>query len=300
MFSLAHLSDPHLPLPPGGVPWTALTGKQMLSRLAWLRKRRHITQAPVLATLAEDLARHAPDHIAVTGDLVNLGTPTEIDAARVWLQTLGSPENVSIVPGNHDCLRRTAGHGLGAWAAWRGDEAPTCGSPFLRRRGEVAIIGLCSGLPTPMFLASGRLGAAQLDDAARLLDQAGQEKLFRIVLIHHPPVIGDGGGRKALRDRAEMGAVLRRRGAELVLHGHHHRARLTSLPGPCGRVPIIGVPSASAGVARPELGGWNLYRIARSDAGWTLTTILRRYDTISRHFKQAGEWCMEISINRSA
>jgi len=297
MFSLAHLSDPHLPLPPGGAPWAGLTGKQMLSRLAWHRKRRHITREPVLAALGADLAQHAPDHIAVTGDLVNLAAPVEIAAARRWLETLGSSRSVSVVPGNHDRLRQT---GLGAWAGWMGDGHPACAFPFLRRRGEIAIIGLCSGLPTPMFMASGRLGSAQLDSFATLLADAGRENLFRVVLIHHPPVIGNGGRRKALRDRAALSATLRRLGAELVLHGHHHQARLTSLSGRFGPIPIIGVPSASAGVARPELGGWNLHRIARSEAGWTLTTILRRYDTMSQHFEQAGAWRMELGINRSA
>jgi 3',5'-cyclic AMP phosphodiesterase CpdA len=272
MFSLAHLSDPHLPLPPGGAPLLTLTGKQLLSRLAWQRKRRHITQAPVLAALANDLAAHVPDHIAVTGDLVNLGTPSERRSARAWLTTLGAPETVSVVPGNHDCLRQP-------------DDAAF---PYLHRRGQIALIGLNSGLPTPMFMASGRLGAAQLQKTAALLAQAGADGLFRVVLIHHPPVIGDGGTRKALRDRATLAAILHTHGAELVLHGHHHRSRLTMLPGP---IPVIGVPSASAGVPQPELGGWNLFRIA---PGERLTAIARRYDPISRGFTTAGEWSMRI------
>ena len=38
--------------------------------------------------------------------------------------------------------------------------------PFLRRRGDVALIALSSGLPTGPFMATGRLGERQL---ARLL-----------------------------------------------------------------------------------------------------------------------------------
>ena len=43
-----------------------------------------------------------PDHIAVTGDLVNLALDDEVEAARGWLETVGPPDLVSVVPGNHD------------------------------------------------------------------------------------------------------------------------------------------------------------------------------------------------------
>ena len=46
--------------------------------------------------------RHDPDHIAVTGDLVNLALDIEIEMARQWLELVGPPHDVSVVPGNHD------------------------------------------------------------------------------------------------------------------------------------------------------------------------------------------------------
>ena len=40
--------------------------------------------------------------------------------------------------------------------------------------------------------------------------------------------------------------VLRRHGAELVLHGHDHIHSLVMLDGPSKKIPAVGVPSASA------------------------------------------------------
>ena len=56
----------------------------------------------MLAALVADLKARTPDHIAVTGDLVNLSLPSEFVAARAWLDALGNPRDVSVVPGNHD------------------------------------------------------------------------------------------------------------------------------------------------------------------------------------------------------
>ena len=62
------------------------------------------------------------------------------------------------------------------------------GFPYLRRRGPLALIGLSTAVPTPPFMATGRLGEAQLARLAETLVALAREKLFRVVLIHHPPV----------------------------------------------------------------------------------------------------------------
>lgn len=300
-FSLAHLSDPHLPLPPSGPPIGSLTAKQALALASWRRRRCRVTSPALLDALERDVEKAAPDHIVVTGDLVNLAWEPEFAAAQAWLARLGPPDGVSVVPGNHDLTRAlpwTAG--IGQWGAFMSadqDDAPgTPRFPFLRRRGPLAIIGLSSAIPTRPFSAAGRLGVEQLARAASLLDHASRDGLFRAVLIHHPPVAGSGGRRKALQDRDALCGVLARHGAELVLHGHHHAALLTSLPGPAGTVPVIGAASASSGVARPELAGWRLYKIERDEESWWLTTITRRYDQDTGRFGQAGEWRLKLSV----
>lgn len=277
-----------------------LRPKQELALLSWRRKRRLISTMAPLEALVADLAAHAPDHLAVTGDLVNLAAPAEMVAARAWLERLGQPSRVSVVPGNHDCtISAPWSEGIGQWEPWmRGDADTLSGArsafPFLRRRGPLALIGLSSAIPTPPFFASGRVGAQQLSQTEAWLQQTAREGLFRVVLIHHPPVIGEGGRRKALRDRSALTDLLQRHGAELVLHGHHHVTRLVFLAGPAGPIPVSGLPSASAGLARPELARWHLHRVERDGSGWRLTTVARCYDPSSGRFRAAGDWTLRI------
>ena len=97
MFTLAHLSDPHLaPLPK---PRAAeLIGKRITGYINWQRSRRFIHDSDVLAKIVADLRAQAPDHIAVTGDIANIALPAEFTRGRDWLQSLGPPDNVSFVP----------------------------------------------------------------------------------------------------------------------------------------------------------------------------------------------------------
>ena len=91
---------------------------------------------------------------------------------------------------------------------------------FVRRRPWVAI-GVTTAVPTLPFRATGRLGAAQLDRLAGLLDELGRAGFFRIVLIHHPPV-SKAGRSTALLDAPVLLRIIAAHGADLVLHGHDH------------------------------------------------------------------------------
>jgi 3',5'-cyclic AMP phosphodiesterase CpdA len=295
--ALAHLSDPHLP--PGTMPplWR-LAGKRLLSYLAWQSKSQAMQGTRPLHALLGDLAAHAPDMVAVTGDLTNFALPGEFAAARAFLERLGPPGKVLAIPGNHDALAPVGwAEGPGQWGEYIAGDAPDPAGyrfPFLRRRGEVALIGLSTAIPTPPGSAAGRLGAGQIERLAALLPQLRQEGLCRVILIHHPPVRLQGGWRKALRDATALRAVLAREGAELVLHGHHHRASLVPLPGPQGPIPVIGVPLALADRPRPELARWHLYRIGREGAGWSLEAQVRGYDAAAEAFRPLGRWRLHL------
>jgi 3',5'-cyclic AMP phosphodiesterase CpdA len=135
VFALAHLSDPHLaPLPRPRI--AELASKRLSGYLNWLRKRRAVHRSDVLATIMRDVVGAHADHIAVTGDLVNIALPGEFENARRWLETLGPPADVSLVPGNHDA------YVAGADAQWERFWAPYMAgdaiSPSPRLRGEGA------------------------------------------------------------------------------------------------------------------------------------------------------------------
>ena len=46
----------------------------------------------VLAALVADLKAQRPGHIAMTGDILNIGLKAEFPPARAWLETLGGPQ----------------------------------------------------------------------------------------------------------------------------------------------------------------------------------------------------------------
>jgi len=269
---LAHLSDPHLPLP-GGLPPLSVLNKRLLSLLSWHTKRRRDHLRDTLDRLVADLHREAPDLIAVTGDLTNLGLDMEYHRARLWLDNLGDPARVMVIPGNHEALVRGVWErGAVHWRPyWQGDTLQpdvTRAFPTLRRRGPLALIGMSSAIASPPGQAVGAVGPAQLDRLATILRKTRAEGLCRVVLIHHPPLDGTVSNRKRLRHAAELRALLAREGVELMLHGHSHRSHQQMLHTRDGPAPVIGVPSASS--MRHEAAAYNLYRITPVAGGWEM------------------------------
>ncbi len=153
-FTLAHLSDPHLP-PLPSLRLRDLAGKRALGYLNWTRNRRKVHKRDVLDALVSDLQAQKPDHIAITGDLVNLALEAEFAPSRAWLESVGAPERVTVIPGNHDAYVRATQHRFAeAWGNYRGgDDATDAGVTFpsLRRRGPLALISVSSAVPTRRF-----------------------------------------------------------------------------------------------------------------------------------------------------
>jgi 3',5'-cyclic AMP phosphodiesterase CpdA len=266
---LAHLSDPHLPGPlPRGAEWL---GKRGLSALNWLRKRRHLHRAEVAAAVAADLAAHAPDMVAMTGDLVNFGLAREFAAARDWLALLGPPERVIVTHGNHDALARGWREGLAALGPHRGAEEAD--RPWMRVAGGVALIAVSTAVPTAPLRATGRIGAGARAGLGALIREARGRDLLPVVLMHHPPTAVTA-RRRRLLDGPETCAVLAA-GAGLVLHGHTHRPDLSWIDGAGGRIPVLGVPSASMRAQGEAAGAWRLIALSRGDAGWRASVTER-------------------------
>ena len=296
MFRVAHLSDLHATPARGAIP--ALLGKRLLGWASWQLRRRHAHRPEVLDALVEDLHREHPDQIVVTGDLTNIAGEEEFPAARAWLHRIGPPERVSIVPGNHDAYVRVAEEiGVGLWREWiESDARPgretAGGFPTLRVRGALAVVGVCSALPTPIFLAQGEVGASQRGRLENLLAELRREELFRLVLIHHPPEPGVVARRRALRDADALLGVFARVGADLVLHGHTHRTRVGSIAGPEGPIPVVSTRSASdIGSHEGKRSQYHVYEIEVERAGRRprIRMLVRGYDPVTGAFAVEGE-----------
>jgi 3',5'-cyclic AMP phosphodiesterase CpdA len=358
-FVLAHLSDPHLgPLPQPGM--RELASKRLVGYINWRHGRHRAHRRDALDAITRDIHATQPDHLAVTGDLVNIALQAEFTHARRWLETLGRPVDVSVVPGNHDAyvaaaglhrdrhwlpymagddalrhapslqtrsavadcdhsidgpktaharfrleeVRRGGTKGLGAEVpeSSRSTQDPSLAGrrdgsaaqqsdrsqqrpisvgggekiifPYLRRRGPVGLVGVSTAIPTPPFMATGKVGEQQIACVAKMLDDLRAENLFRVVMIHHPPL--PSARHKCLVDAVAFQRALAATGAELIIHGHDHVHSLTWIAGNGARVPVIGVPSASASTsAKKRAGAYNLYFIGGGPGTWSCEVVSR-------------------------
>ncbi len=296
--TLAHLSDLHL-CALRGAPLSAFLGKRALSLVSWLLRRRRDHAPAVLERLVATLAAVETDRRVVTGDLVQLALPAEFEQAAGLLQRLGGPEEVFVVPGNHDALVRTAWRSRARlWDGYAsgdgGREAFAAeGFPAVRIRGPAALIGVSSARPTPPLSAAGSLGEYQARRLEAVLAETGRQGLFRIVLIHHPPFNRGLSPHKHLRDLPRLLALIRRRGAELILHGHTHRISRREIPGPRGPVPVLGISSASCSSGdRKRRSAFRLLHIASRRGNGRVQVRDFGWEPAGRTFRALAEYSL--------
>lgn len=296
----AQLSDPHLTTL-DAVRWHQLLSKRVLGYLSWRHNRRAEHRSEVLDALMDDLHGIHPEHVVVTGDLTHIGLPEEFRQARHWLERLGEGSDVTVIPGNHDAYARHAwSNTFALWEPWmRSDNLPEGVSstsreslfPSLRIRNGIALIGLSSAVATAPFLATGRLGAAQLSRLAELLRETGSQGLFRVVLLHHPPGKGVEKWRKRLTDTMALEEVLADCGAELILHGHSHRAMQDRIQREGGDIPVFGIPSASAMGRKPgRAAQYYLYDVRPDGDRWRIDVRVRAYQRARHCFTPEHEY----------
>jgi len=302
----AQLSDPHL-TSLQAVRWRQLMNKRVLGYLSWHHKRRAEHRGEVLDALLRDLRQTRPEHIVITGDLTHIGLPDEFRQARLWLDRLGAADRVTVVPGNHDAYVRSPWTStFSLWQPYMQSDPEVAefsesGNaqlfPTLRIRNGVALIGLSSASASAPFLATGSLGAQQRQRLSMLLRQSAEQGLFRIVLLHHPPRVDDEKWRKRLTDGKALCSVLERDGAELVLHGHSHRTVEAGIPHGQGKIPVFGIPSASAiGRHGGQCAQYYLYKVRREGDHWSVRVSVRAYQADQDRFSLQHEHHLSVPV----
>ncbi|HEY8593703.1 MAG TPA: metallophosphoesterase [Devosiaceae bacterium] len=273
MIALAHISDIHLaPLPP--VRPLDLMNKRITGYVNWRLKRKDQHGSGSLASLVDHLKATAPDFIAVAGDLVNLALDEEFANSARWLENLGPPQSVCVVPGNHDAYVPGALEKARlAWGGYmQGETLDAEPFPYVRRIGDVAVVGCSSAIATPPFIAAGRFDEPQAARLASQLKDLGEAGYFRVVMIHHPPFTEGVPLHKRMFGARLFREILGTHGADMVLHGHTHASTIHAIPGPDGEIPVIGVAAAGA---RPgpgsDPGRYNLFLIERMRNRWSCT-----------------------------
>ncbi len=261
---VAHISDLHVPAP-DGVRITRLLGKRLTGWANLRLRRAALHRTDTLRAVIAEIARDPPDHVVVTGDLTNLSLESEFEAAKDVLSGLGLPaDRVSIIPGNHDSYtggsyrdRRFQRYFLDHTTS---DLEPGEGGfPFVRIRGELAIVGLTSAVPRAPFVASGSVGPAQLGALRRIVARPDVRERQVVVLVHHPPVAHRSRVRQALGGLEDADLLIDEiHGLPriMVLHGHLHRRIHRRVRG----VSIVGATSASlTAEGRHVCAGFNTY-----------------------------------------
>ena len=285
----AQISDPHLSTLEGVRP-RDLLNKRALGYLSWRSKRRFEHRPEVLEALRRDLELEQLEQLLITGDLTHVGLPSEFRQASQWLRDLGSPRLLALVPGNHDsCVADDWHQTYGLWREYMESDQPSGGPdalfPSFRVRGSLAFIGLSTACPKLPLMATGTADAAQLRRLPGLLREARERGLFRVVYLHHCPLPGVEKWRKRLTNADDVSEILATEGAELVLHGHGHRAHQHEIATIDGTAPVLAVPSASAlGLHGADTAAYNRYAVTGEDGGWRLEISRRQYDRKSGSF----------------
>lgn len=195
------------------------------------------------------------DHFVITGDLTEMGDPTEFEHFASLLDEARIPEDaLTLVPGNHDAYtsgaawRRALEGPLKRWA-----DASATDAGKLVMRGDVAFLPI----DTSCFQSLARSGGLFTPDAARAVQARIDDPALRgkaiVLVMHHPPFVHhqnpiaqwvDG-----LRGCAHVLDMLTRHPHVQILHGHLHRVvdRIAELgkgvAGVATRARIFGAPA---------------------------------------------------------
>lgn len=289
---IAHLTDIHFPQNPK-FSLSEISLKRFFGFMNWhfSRKKMHLSQT--VEAISKDVLDQKFNHMIVSGDLVNLTLRKEYEAGFQWMKQFGQTNDLSFVPGNHDYYGKNLSlypeqlqNSSKAEKERGGELLPYMTSdmrgealggakgpdlPFVRVVNDVALIGLNSGVPTPLFKAYGAINKKSLEVLAQILTAAEKQGLFRCVILHHPPLSGITRSSRGLQNDHELTSLLEEHGAELVLYGHNHKQHHVRLNTASGVCHVIGTPSASIGFdSRYELARYNLFSIQNSATGWAL------------------------------
>lgn len=271
---VAHFSDLHV-LALDGVATSRFLNKRFTGLVNLRLKREHKHRPGHVRAVAREVARAKVDHVVITGDLTNLALEQEFEAVRRLIEEdLGlDAENVTIVPGNHDLYTHGAMRSqrfTKFFAPYLESDLPELGAdislgrfPVVKLRGPLALIGMSSAVPRPPLVASGELGAKQLEALSRILAHDEVKRRTSILALHHP--IHNPPSRiktlvEGLVDADDLEDVIASLPSGLVLHGHLHNRMQRVFRTKAGDVLAVGATSASLHHEdEHRMAGFNVY-----------------------------------------
>ncbi len=205
-----------------------------------------------LVSLANDLA---PDLIAVSGDFTQRARVWQFEAAAAFVARLNAP--VISVPGNHDTpLDNIAVRFMNPWGRYRRYICDETEPEFVDD--EVAVIGV--NTVNRFSWQRGKVGSHTIDRVCSAF--AGRKDgRAHVVMLHHPLEHLAEDTKSPMHGARAAVARLGRCGADVVLSGHLHNARVA----PFTAAPGVLFVQAGTGLStrlRDETNNFNLLRVA--------------------------------------
>jgi 3',5'-cyclic AMP phosphodiesterase CpdA len=171
----------------------------------------------VVAGLVRELEQRNPSLVAVSGDLTQRARAGQFRAARAFLDRMPAP--VIVVPGNHDIpLFNVVARWLAPLGGYR-KHINADPEPFFHDE-ALAVMGVNTARPGKW--SDGRLSERQIE---RIRDRFGPipERVFKVVVTHHPFIPSPGEREHALVERGLLGLqAAESSGVDLLLAGHLH------------------------------------------------------------------------------
>jgi len=235
---IIHFSDIHLGRP--SFRPSSLFDKRLLGSVNYILRRRGEVDEDAVQRLREKVPALKPDVIVCSGDITCVGSPQEFAAAQTALTPFTTLNSCPFlyVPGNHDAYvsRRSC---VQALADTYEALCPSASGLLSRGFSELELHGISIGMlalahPTNLFLSSGTLTDAAVEELDQWCRKGKKQHFPRVLIGHFPTRQADGGElgfRRHLRGRQQIADRLGNGDINLYLCGHIHSPFIHTLPG---------------------------------------------------------------------
>jgi 3',5'-cyclic AMP phosphodiesterase CpdA len=227
MSRIAHLSDVHML-----DPHTKRSGARYRFAAKAVSLGRPIDPRSRAKKLARGLAAakaSGAEHVVISGDLTELGDAVEFEHfAEVLEEARIAPENVTLVPGNHDAYttpqawRRALSGPLARYAASSADEPGK-----VVERARVAFLPIDTSCFQTIARSGGEFTRSAADAVEKRLADRGLRDKAVVLVLHHPPFPKHHNPVwqwiDALRGSTHVLDILKRHPRVQLMHGHLHR-----------------------------------------------------------------------------
>jgi len=222
---IAHLSDVHILERRGANDGSYSISTRMVSVH---RRLDDNARALKMKAALESAKRARADHIVISGDLTELGTPQQFERfAEVLHDSNIDAARVTLVPGNHDAY--DSSHGwknamAGPLRAYASSSATEPGRAIERE--TFTILPVDASRHQSIARSGGELTEAAAEALQRRIEDSALRAQATIVVVHHPPFGNDRNPWHfidGLRGHDRLLNLLVKHPQLHVLHGHRHR-----------------------------------------------------------------------------